>query len=137
MEDGRRLSAQEMMDRSKSSRSANQSLVFTEVENFSELNASVVQDRFRESILKKKSGKFRLLVTISDYIYNDIRKRKRSFCIGTITVFLVVCFLTTLKSIIDIAPIAFLKVGQDQAGSIDFTLNPREGSLSQGDCNVY
>lgn len=125
MHDARKMSASELMDRSKSMKSVNQSLVFTEEENLSELNQSVVQDRFRQSILKKKSGRFKLFITISDYIWNDIRKRKRSFCIGTITVFLVVCFLTTLKSIIDIAPIAFLKVGQSQAGSIDFTLVPR------------
>lgn len=74
--------------------------------------------------MKKQNNWFKQLGTITDYILMDIRKRKRSFCIGTLTVFLVVCFLTTLKSIIDIAPIAFLKVGQDQAGSIDFTLLP-------------
>ena len=69
---------------------------------------------------------------------SDIVKRKRSFCIGTSTVFLVVMFLTALKSVIDIIPIAFLKVGQDQAGSIDISLSSSYPFvLKDGDLNFY
>jgi hypothetical protein len=52
-------------------------------------------------------------MTILAYIRNDIRKNARSFRIGVFTVFLVVSFITALKSLIDVAPIAFLKVAQD------------------------
>ena len=69
---------------------------------------------------------------------SDIRKKKRSFCIGMSTVTLVVCFLTLLKSVIDISPIAFLKVGQDQAGAIDITLSSDAPEFFMaGDLNYY
>ena len=43
-----------------------------------------------------------------------------------------------LKSIIDVAPIAFLKVGQDQAGAFDFTLmSDYSSKLNDGDINMY
>jgi hypothetical protein len=58
-------------------------------------------------------------MTILAYIQKDIKKKARSFKIGVFTVFLVVSFITALKSLIDVAPIAFLKVAQDQAGAID------------------
>lgn len=49
------------------------------------------------------------------------------------TVFLVVSFITTLKSMIDVAPIAMLKVGQDQAGSIDLMMRASSDDYSDGD----
>jgi len=45
------------------------------------------------------------------YLESDIKKKKTNFIIGVTTIFLVVSFITSLKSIIDVAPIAFLKVG--------------------------
>ena len=51
-----------------------------------------------------------MILTITRYIYADIKKKQRSFKIGLFTIVLVVTFLTLLKSLIDIAPIAFLKV---------------------------
>lgn len=50
---------------------------------------------------------------------------------------MVVGFLTALKSLIDVAPIAFLKVGQDQGGAIDIELKSgfpipyRDGDYNQ------
>jgi len=61
-----------------------------------------------------------MLRTIINYILSDIQKKKRSFRIGVTTIILVVTFIVLLKSLVDIAPIAFLKVGQDQAGTFDF-----------------
>lgn len=54
-----------------------------------------------------------MLKTICHYIYSDIQKKQRSFKIGVFTIFLVVTFIMLLKSLVDVAPIAFLKVGQD------------------------
>lgn len=54
-----------------------------------------------------------MLRTIINFIASDITKKQRSFKIGVFTVFLVVMFISLLKSIVDVAPIAFLKVGQD------------------------
>ena len=77
-------------------------------------------------------------MTILNYLISDIRKKKRSFCIGMTTVTLVVCFLTALKSLIDISPIAFLKVGQDQAGAIDLELSSSAPYFyAPGDVNYY
>jgi hypothetical protein len=45
------------------------------------------------------------------YVLKDIKTKPRSFCIGVVTVFLVVSFITALRSQIDIVPIALLKVG--------------------------
>ena len=61
-----------------------------------------------------------MLMTILNYIHSDIQKKQRSFKIGVFTIFLVVTFIMLLKSLVDVAPIAFLKVGQDQAGVFDF-----------------
>jgi hypothetical protein len=43
-----------------------------------------------------------------------------------------------LKSIVDVAPIAFLKVGQDQAGAFDFALtSDYSDPYVSGDVNMY
>jgi hypothetical protein len=43
-----------------------------------------------------------------------------------------------LKSLVDVAPIAFLKVGQDQAGAIDFKITSDfQNKFVNGDLNVY
>jgi len=52
-----------------------------------------------------------VIQTVFYYIRSDIEKKARSFRIGVFTVFLVVSFITLLKSIVDVAPVAFLKVG--------------------------
>jgi len=79
-----------------------------------------------------------MFITVFNYIKSDIRKKTRAFRIGVVTIFIVVGFITMLKSIIDVAPIAFLKVGQDQAGAFDFTLmSDYSAKLVAGDVNVY
>ena len=65
---------------------------------------------------------FDITFTILEYILSDIRKKQKTFKIGVFTVFLVVSFVTFLKSVVDVAPVAFLKVGQDQGGSFDFMM---------------
>lgn len=79
-----------------------------------------------------------MLRTIVNYIGSDITKKKRSFKIGVFTIFLVVTFIVLLKSIVDVAPIAFLKVGQDQSGVFDFQItSDYEEPYIDGDVNMY
>ena len=58
-----------------------------------------------------KPSFYRTLATVLAYIKSDITKHSRSFKIGVFTIFMVVSFIMMLKSLVDIAPIAFLKVG--------------------------
>lgn len=74
--------------------------------------------------IMKKERCWPLFVTIVTYLINELGKKQRSFQIGVFTVFIVVAFLTLLKSVVDVAPIAFVKVAQDQSGMSDFTLVP-------------
>jgi hypothetical protein len=41
----------------------------------------------------------------------DIQKKPTSFMIGVFSIFLVVSFVTMLKSVVDIAGVAFIKMG--------------------------
>ena len=51
--------------------------------------------------------------------------------------FLVVCMITMLKSVVDSSPIIFVKIGQEQAGAIDYQLtSPTWGNqYTIGDVN--
>ncbi len=63
-------------------------------------------------------------LTILTYLVSEQTKKARSFQIGVFTVFLVVSFLTFLKSALDIAPITFIKLASDTVGYTDFRLLP-------------
>jgi hypothetical protein len=47
---------------------------------------------------------------ILTYLISELSKKKRSFQIGVFTVFLVVAFLTLLKSVVDVSSVAFVKI---------------------------
>ena len=81
-------------------------------QTLNDLNESYVQRAYRREQLTEQTN-HSLLITILNYIRKDIKKKAKSFRIGVFTVFLVVSFITALKSLIDVAPIAFLKVAQD------------------------
>ena len=73
---------------------------------------SLIEDRYDElesdtSIFVKV---FSLLYTISNYIISDISKKQRSFKIGVTTIFIAVSFVTMMKSVTDVMPVAFLKM---------------------------
>ena len=75
-------------------------------------------------------------LTIVSYLLSETKKKQRSFQIGIFTVFLVVAFLTLLKSAVDIAPVAFVKIGSDQSGVTDFRLIPSAArQMEDGNCN--
>ena len=66
-------------------------------------------------------------------------KKPTSFKIGVFTVFLVVMFITMLKSVVDSSPILFVKIGQNAVGAIDTTMRMRDPflSLQPGNMNYY
>ena len=51
------------------------------------------------------------VVTAANYVSADITKKQRNYMIGVYTIFLTVSFVTMLKSVVDVLPFAFLKVG--------------------------
>ncbi len=57
-------------------------------------------------------------------------KQPTAFKIGVFTVFIVVMFITMLKSVVDSAPILFVKIGQTEVGAIDITLRAKSPNLA-------
>mmetsp|Transcript_15625 Transcript_15625/g.19666 ORF Transcript_15625/g.19666 Transcript_15625/m.19666 type:complete len:85 (+) Transcript_15625:151-405(+) len=54
-----------------------------------------------------------VLATILRYLSSDKAKRPRSFYIGVTTVFILVTVITMFKAVIEVAPILFVKIGQE------------------------
>lgn len=77
-------------------------------------------DAFTERI-KELLSTFKLLLS---FIVNDIRTKPRTFKIGVFSVFVVVAFLVTLQSLLQLTPILFLKLAQDQNGQFDLVFAP-------------
>ena len=69
------------------------------------------RSKFDLDAVMYQASVFQTLLTVMNYIYSDIVKRTRSFKIGVFTIFMVVSFIMMLKALVDVAPIAFLKVG--------------------------
>ena len=69
------------------------------------------RSKFDIDAIMYQASFFQTFLTVMNYIYSDILKRTRSFKIGVFTIFMVVSFIMMLKALVDIAPIAFLKVG--------------------------
>ena len=70
-------------------------------------------------------------------MYSELNKKPSSFKIGVFTVFIVVMVITMLKSVVDSAPILFVKLGQDEVGAIDFTLKASNTATKQVPINYY
>lgn len=51
------------------------------------------------------------MITSYNYVISGIIKNIRSFIIGVLSIYIVVSFITFLKSVVDITPIVFLNVG--------------------------
>ena len=49
--------------------------------------------------------------TVTQYLYSETMKKPTAFKIGVFTVFLVVMVITMLKSVVDSAPILYVKLG--------------------------
>jgi len=58
------------------------------------------------------------------FLITDIQRKPRTFTIGLTSIFLVVGFLVLLSSLLDITPIIFMKLAEDQNGQFDLTFTP-------------
>ncbi len=65
-----------------------------------------------------------MLTIITNYIINDIKKKPGSFKIGFFTVFLVVAFLTLLISVVDLTPVIFIRISENELGDADIIITP-------------
>ncbi len=77
------------------------------------------------------------MVLIVNYIKAEQQKKASSLKIGIFTVFLVVTIITMLESVISIAPILFVNIGQQNAGAVDFKLTYTASDLIAGNNNFY
>ena len=78
------------------------------------------------------------LGTVLNYLFSDLKKKSRSFKIGVCTIFLVVSFITLLKAVIEVTPVAFLNLAQTQSGNFDYTFTSDMGNpIRSGDHNFY
>jgi len=64
------------------------------------------------------------LRVVFQYLKSDFTKKKRSFMIGVISVFLVVFFICVLMNVIEMSPVIFLRLCEDQSGETDVILLP-------------
>ena len=67
----------------------------------------------------------------------ETQKKPTAFKIGVFTVFLVVMVITMLKSVVDSAPVLYVKLGQDSVGAIDYTLTTRNSAYKRVPNNLY
>ena len=58
------------------------------------------------------------------HVVAEIRRHRRAFCMGTLTVFLVVFFVALLQTAVQSSPIMFFKLAEDTAGCNDLLLAP-------------
>jgi len=65
------------------------------------------------------------ILIVFNYLKSDLNKKKRSFLIGLISIFLVVFFICILMNTIENSPVIFLRLCEDQSGEIDVVLIPQ------------
>ena len=73
-----------------------------------------------------------MLQTVNAYVLANIRKNFRTFKIGMFSIFLVVTFIVSLQSLIELSPIILLKVAEDQQGHTDILLSPAPNARPTG-----
>ena len=73
------------------------------------------------------------------YVIFGLRNDQETLCHKNwfFTVFLVVMVITMLKSVVDSAPILFVRLGQDNVGAIDFTLKADSTTYKRVPMNYY
>ena len=62
--------------------------------------------------------------TFFKFLITDIQRKPRTFTIGLTSIFLVVGFLVLIASLLEITPIIFMKLAEDQSGQFDLTVSP-------------
>ena len=65
-----------------------------------------------------------ILSIVIAYILTDMQKKPRAFKIGLFSIFIVVGFLVLMQSAIQISPLVFLKISENQIGDTDVILTP-------------
>ena len=75
--------------------------------------------------------------TVIRYLLSETMKKPTACKIGVFTVFLVVLVITMLKSVVDSAPILYVKLGQDSVGAIDYTLTTHNNAYKRVPNNLY
>ena len=74
-----------------------------------------------------------------NYIFSDMFKKPKSYIIGIFTVSITVAFFAIIYNILDVSPVIFLKLAQDQVGESDFIFHAKAGqNISEsGDKFIY
>ena len=70
-------------------------------------------------------GSMKIIMT---YLLADLKKKQYSFRIGLITIILVTTCITILMSGIQISPLIFMKLAENEVGEIDGLLTPSVGT---------
>jgi len=104
-------------------------------------DALISQDPFTDPDRKLTGGKDKIccgdLRVILNYLIAEQNKKASGLKIGICTVFMVVAIITMLESVVSVTPILFVKLGQEEAGAIDFKLTYKSSNLVSGDVNFY
>ena len=106
------------------------------------IKAKKSKSKIKDPIYVKNSGMqdqsfFSSLATVIRYTFQDSRKNFRSFKIGVTSILLVVAFVTFLKSMVDIAPIALLRASINTSGAFDFQIGASTEYVKNDDVNQY
>ena len=106
------------------------------------IKAKKSNTKIKDPIYVKNNGMqeqsfFSSLATVINYTFQDSRKNFRSFKIGVTSILLVVAFVTFLKSMVDIAPIALLRASINTSGAFDFQIGASMDYVHNDDVNQY
>jgi len=76
---------------------------------------------------------------LTNYIISDIQKKPRTYRIGVFTTTLTITFVILLYCVLDLLPVVFLKLAQDQAGESDFVYTSQSSANTSysGDVFMY
>ena len=99
--------------------------------------AKPLMDKKEEEKLKISSA-FNSYVLIN-YILSDMVKKPKSYIIGILTVSITVAFFIIIYNILDVSPVIFLKLSQNQVGESDFIIHarPSVNMTQSGDFFAY
>ena len=90
--------------------------------------------------VKSEIEERRCLATFSSiwqYVTAEHERNPKSVKIGIITVFILAMVISFFKSVVDVSPILFVKVGQEQVGAIDFVITPANNAMISAQVNYY
>jgi hypothetical protein len=83
------------------------------------VDADEAASRGAKGKLNEAAASFKLA---SSYVVASIQRDRRAFCIGVATIAIVVTFAALLQSAVEISPVIFMKLAEDQAGEADVVL---------------